>query len=230
MTAAFITSTGTDIGKTFVARGLIRHLRDQERRVDAIKPVVSGFLLSRVVTSDPGLLLAALGRLPTSDEIARVSPWRFIAPLSPDVAARKEDRRIDFDELVAFSKQAIAAAPEVLLIEGIGGVMVPLDDRHTVLDWMTALAVPVILVAGNYIGTISHTLTALDVLARRNLAVRTIVVNDSAGAVAPDENARAIARFAGGIEVLTLPRLGKNSFRHPTFVQLARSLTSQGNQ
>ena len=61
MTSVFITSTGTDVGKTFVARGLIRHLRDQERMVDAVKPVVSGFLPRKAAVSDPGLLLTALG-------------------------------------------------------------------------------------------------------------------------------------------------------------------------
>ena len=136
MSAVFITSTGTDVGKTFIARGLIRHIRDQERMVDAVKPVVSGFLPRKAVTSDPGLLLTALGRPATMAEITRISPWRFAAPLSPDLAAQKEDRQIDFDALVAFSRQAIKAAPGVLLIEGVGGVMVPLDDRHTVLDWI----------------------------------------------------------------------------------------------
>jgi dethiobiotin synthetase len=222
MPTVFITSTGTDIGKTYVARGLIRHLRDQERLVDAIKPVVSGFLPRKAPVSDSGLLLTALGRPPTIDEIARISPWRFLAPMSPDAAARKEERQIDFDALVAFSEQAIADAPDILLIEGVGGVMVPLDDHHTVLDWMAALAVPVILVVGNYLGTISHTLTALDVLSHRNLDVLSVVISDAARAPSLEDNARGIARFSGGQDVLTLPRLARNAFRHPTFVHLAQ--------
>jgi dethiobiotin synthetase len=224
MSAVFITSTGTDVGKTFVACGLIRHICDQERIVDAVKPVVSGFLPRKAAISDPGLLLTALGRSATMAEIAPISPWRFAAPLSPDLAARKEDRQIDFDALVAFSRQAIKAAPGVLLIEGVGGVMVPLDDRHTVLDWMSALAIPVILVVGNYLGTISHTLTALNVLAGRELEVLSVVVSDTARTASLEDNARVIARFAAGREVLTLPRLPRNSFRHPTFVQLASRL------
>ena len=67
----------------------------------------------------------------------------------------------------------------MLLIEGIGGVMVPLDDRRTVLDWMSLLRIPVVLVAGSYVGTISHTLTALEVLARRNLDIAAVVVSES---------------------------------------------------
>ena len=84
--------------------------------------------------------------------------------------------------------------------------MVPLDDRHTVLDWMSALALPVILVVGNYLGTISHTLTALNVLADRKLEVLSVVVSDTARTASLEDNARAIARFAAGREVLTLPR------------------------
>ena len=224
MTAVFITSTGTDIGKTFVARGLIRHLHDRGREVDAIKPVVSGYMPSAAATSDPGLLLAALGQSIAISEIERISPWRFAAPLSPDIAARREGRKIDFEALLDFCRRAIADAPDALLIEGVGGIMVPLDDRRTVLDWMSALGLPVLLVAGNYLGTISHTLTALDVLARRRLDVMSVVVSDTTETISLEDNARALAHFAPGIDVLTVPRLAKNSFRHPTFVQLSERL------
>ena len=224
MTALFITSTGTDIGKTFVARGMIRHLHDRGRGVDAIKPVVSGFRPSTVARSDPGLLLATLGRPITIAEVERISPWRFTAPLSPDMAALREDRRIDFDALLAFCRNAVAQTPDVLLIEGVGGVMVPLDEQQTVLDWMSALALPAILVVGNYLGTISHTLTALDVLLRRGIRLASIVVSETASAVSLDDNAATIARFAGGIEVLSLPRLSRHSFRHPAFIQLTAGL------
>jgi len=172
------------------------------------------------------LLLAALGYTPSMKEIERISPWRFAAPLSPDLAAQREDRKISFDALVDFSHAAIENASGALLVEGVGGVMVPLDGEHTVLDWMSALGVPVILVAGNYLGTISHTLTALHALASRDLRVLCVAVSDSEGtrAVSLEDNTGTIARFAGGIDVLSVPRLGRNSFRHPSFVELARLL------
>lgn len=181
MTAFFITATGTDVGKTYVAAGLIRHWRAAGRQVDALKPVASGFVPAAVENSDTGVLLGALGKPITAAEIDRVSPWRFSAPLSPDMAAEREDRRIDFDAVVKFSRDAIGATKDILLIEGIGGIMVPLTDTHTVLDWMAALDVPLVLVTGTYVGTLSHTLTCLDVLARRGLAVKAIVVNDTPG-------------------------------------------------
>src|SRR5262245_2280158 len=126
MTAVFVTATGTDIGKTFVTRGLIGHFIASDRRVEALKPVVSGFDEREADGSDPGLLLSALGLDPDADQIARIAPWRFAAPLSPHIAAAREGRAIDFAELLAFSRDAIARRPDVLLIEGAGGIMVPL--------------------------------------------------------------------------------------------------------
>jgi dethiobiotin synthetase len=188
MTAFFITATGTDVGKTFVASGLIRHWRTAGRQVDAMKPVATGFDPASAATSDTGILLTALGKPITPAEIARISPWRLKAPLSPDMAARLENRAIDFDALVKFSRDAIAATKDTLLIEGIGGIMVPLSDTHTVLDWMMALNIPLVLVTGTYVGSLSHTLTCLDVLARRGLIVKAIVVNDTPGSPVTFQN------------------------------------------
>ena len=162
MTAIFITATGTDVGKTFVAAALIRHLRQMGRTVDAIKPIVSGFDPARPNTSDPGVLLTALGKQVTQPEIDRIAPWRYRAPLSPDLAARREGKTIDVNAVIEFCHNAIETKEDILLIEGVGGIMVPLDEHKTVLDVMMALRLPLILVAGSYLGTISHTLTALE--------------------------------------------------------------------
>lgn len=172
MRAFFVTATGTDIGKTFVTAGLIRHLRGEGMKVSAIKPVVSGFDPLTAERSDPGVLLDALGEPITATTLDSVAPWRFAAPLSPDMAAAHEGRSIDFDSLISFCKKSRAAAQDAFFVEGVGGAMVPLDARHTVLDWMSALDLPAILVAGTYLGTISHTLTAHAVLAARRWAVK----------------------------------------------------------
>jgi len=221
MSATFITATGTDIGKTFVAVGLIRHLRSQGRPVGALKPIVSGFDPSVPAGSDPAALLKALGRPATIEELALTSPWQFRAPLSPDMAARAEGRRLNVETVISFCRDAIAAAEGTLLIEGVGGIMVPLDDRHTVLDWMAELRLPLVLVAGSYLGTISHTLSALDVLARRNLTVRALVVNETIGSPVPiRETLATLANFATGIPLLALPRLPSATVVHPVFEKL----------
>jgi dethiobiotin synthetase len=221
----FVTSTGTDIGKTFVTAGLIRRLREAGAAVDALKPVVIGYDSSVAETSDPAVLLSALGRPVSAEEVARIAPWRFRAPLSPDLAAAREGRSIAFDELIGFSRAAVAAANGILLIEGVGGIMVPLDAERTVLDWMAALGIPLLLVVGGYLGTISHTLTALDVLAQRKLAVAAIVVSESErNPVELDDTVASIARFSNGVDVVGLPRLPAGITQHPALARIAALL------
>lgn len=222
MGGVFVTATGTDIGKTFISAGLIRHWRAAGHRVDALKPVVSGFDPDEAALSDSGVLLGALGQSVTPQEIERISPWRFKAPLSPDMAARREGRRIDVDELVNFCKSNIATYDGITLIEGVGGVMVPLDGERTVLDWMMLVQIPVVLVAGSYLGTLSHTLTALDALLRWDIPIAALVVSESESSPVPlDETVAAIARFAGSIEVIGVPRLPVGQHEHPAFGRIA---------
>jgi dethiobiotin synthetase len=214
MTAFFITATGTDIGKTFVATELIRHFRRIGRAIDALKPVVTGFDPAQAETSDPGRLLSALGKPIVADEIARISPFRFAAPLAPDLAARRENCTLDFAALVAFSQRAVRDHQGTLLIEGIGGIMTPLDERHSVLDWMAALRVPLVLVAGSYLGSVSHTLTCLDVLQRHALAIRVLVVSETPGSTVPlADTVESVARFAPSIPVVGLRRIQAQSER-----------------
>ncbi len=225
MAAYFVTSTGTDIGKTFVTAALIRYMRESNQPVAALKPIVSGYNSSVAETSDPAVLLAALGRRMSADEIERIAPWRFRAPLAPDLAAAREGRRVDFVELVEFSRAAINGAKGPLFIEGVGGIMVPLDGRRTVLDWMTALDIPLLLIVGGYLGTISHTLTALDVLAQRKLTIAAIVVSESdRDAVALDDTVASIERFSNGVEVVGLPRLPAGITHHPAIARIANLL------
>jgi dethiobiotin synthetase len=225
MTAVFVTSTGTDIGKTFVTRGLIGQLRSRGRSVDAIKPVLSGYDPHEAPGSDPGLLLAALGRAVTAENIARLSPWRFTAPLSPHTAARREGRTVAFADIVAFCRDAAAGSSEILLVEGAGGVMTPINDGHTMLDLITALAAPTVLVTGSYLGTISHTLTALDALARRKLQIAAAVISETEGSPVPlDETTAALAQFAPSTTVVALPRLRPGQFDHPALDHIVAAL------
>jgi dethiobiotin synthetase len=216
----FVTATGTDIGKTFVTAGLIAALRRRRRAVRALKPVMTGFSAENAKACDAAVLLAALGRPCSIEAIADITPWRFAAPLSPDMAAARENRTFDYDALITFCREAARSAADALLIEGVGGIMVPLDDRHTVLDWMAALQAPTLLVAGSYLGTLSHTLSAVDVLRQRDLAIRAIVVSESAGSTVPlDDTVATITRFVGRIPVLAVPRLMPEA-SDPVFDQL----------
>ena len=225
MSAYFVTSTGTDIGKTFVTAGLIRALRAKAEKVSALKPVVSGFDMATAALSDPGVLLGALDVPVTTEALEDMSPWRFAAPLSPDMAATREGKALDFDAIVALCQKAIAEAPGTLFIEGVGGVMVPLDRNRTVLDWMAALALPLVMVTGSYLGTISHTLTALDVVLRRGLTVKALIINDSGdGAVPLKETEASLRRFHPRVTIATIPRVKRPLDADANFAALWRAI------
>ena len=205
MSTLFVTGTGTGIGKTVVTAALCRELRAAGRPVRALKPVLSGYDPATLHESDPGILLASLGEAVTDDAVAAIAPWRFSAPLSPDMAAAREGRRLDLREIVAFCR---AAHGDPLLIEGIGGAMVPVCERHTVLDWMAELGAPALVVAGSYLGTISHTLTTLAAVRGRGIPIAGLVISESPESpVPPAETATTIARHAGRLPIAILPRL-----------------------
>ena len=208
MSAVFVAGAGTDVGKTFVAAQLIRALVARGAAVEALKPVVSGFDPADWRESDPGRLLAALGRPLDERTLAAISPWRYAAPLSPDMAARLEGRTLDCAAVVAFCRQAIAARPDALtLVEGAGGVASPVDEHTTGLDLMAGIGAPVVLVGGSYLGAISHTLTAIEALRARGLVLKAVVVSESPAAGTPfAETVAAIARLSGFATVIAAPR------------------------
>ena len=199
MSALFVAGAGTDVGKTHVTAGLIRALRARGQPVTALKPLVSGFDPEDWAASDPGRLLQALDEAPTLAALDRISPWRYRAPLSPDMAAAREDGAIDFDGIIALCRRRLVeagAAP--LLIEGVGGVMSPVSPATTNLDWMIALGAPVLLVTGSYLGSISHALTAASVIRTKNLSLTGIVLSESRDAATPfDDTLASLARLSG---------------------------------
>jgi len=203
----FITATGTGVGKTYVTAALASALSDQGRSVRVLKPVITGFSDKSPEDSDTAILLHSLGHPLTPDTIGACSPWRFLEPLSPDMAARREDRSIDFTALVDFCRDAQAGEEDVLLIEGIGGAMVPLDDNHTVLNWMAALAVPALVIAGSYLGTLSHTLTTVAALQERDIPIACVVIDESEDSPAPlEEIMSTMGRFLAGLNLVSLAR------------------------
>jgi dethiobiotin synthetase len=205
MSVLFIAGTGTDIGKTYLTALLTRTLRAQGHPVRALKPVVSGIDPMAMANSDTGLLLAALDEPIDDETIAAVSPWRFTAPLAPNMAARLEGRTIDFDAIVSWCK----AHSGLILIEGVGGVMSPISDTKTGLDWITGLACPVLLVGGSYLGAISHTLTSVAALRAHGIRIAGIVVNESEiDSIGVAETVGGLKPFITGTPILALSRGG----------------------
>jgi dethiobiotin synthetase len=207
MRALFITSVGTGIGKTLVTAILCHQLTSAGRIVRALKPVVSGFS-PKDPASDPALILRSLGQDPAPQSIAAIAPWRFARPISPHLAARMEGRTIQIDDVAAFCREQALESNGLILVEGAGGVMAPIDDAHTGLDLMARLGHPVILVTGSYLGAISHTLTALAALRWRGIVVKGIVVSESDQSVGLPDTIESLAQFVGtDVPVYALPRL-----------------------
>lgn len=210
MTSVFITSTGTELGKTHVMEILLmefsaRQTTAQGAPIRGLKPVVSGFDASDLKATDPGRILTALGQKITADTIAEICPWRFAAPLAPNMAARCEAVDLVFDDIIAFCRSE--TAPDGLtLIEGAGGLMAPLTDADLNLDLIAALKCPVILVAGTYLGTISHTLTAIRVLQNAEISIQAVVLSEFPNAPVPaQQTISTLTKFAPGVRFTSVP-------------------------
>jgi len=121
----------------------------------------------------------------------------------------------------------VAQAPKdtSLFVEGVGGIMVPLDERRTTLDWIIDVQLPLVLVTGSYLGTLSHTLTAMDILRRYDLAVAVVAVCESADSHVPlDETAQTISKFISPIKVVAFPRQPDAKSDNSAFGELAKAL------
>jgi dethiobiotin synthetase len=149
----FVTGAGTEIGKTYVTCLLARQLRVAGHAVRAFKPVATGMAAladPAFQHSDTAQLLAAQGSPCDETTIAACTPWHFAAPLSPDMAATVENRRLELIEIATWARGAIQQIPAdtIVLIEGVGGVMSPIACDALNIDLIAALACPAILVGG----------------------------------------------------------------------------------
>lgn len=211
MSAIFIAGAGTDIGKTYVTAALTRSIRARGGAVRVLKPLASGvapLAAAAFADSDTARLLAAAGLPITQANVDACSPWRFAAPLAPDQAAAAEGRRLELGELLAWCRMRMgeAAPDETVLIEGVGGLMSPITEKATGLDWLLGLGCPAILVAGSYLGAISHALTALAVIQARAIPLQGVVVSESEPSAGLDETIDALQRFGPEAPIIALKR------------------------
>jgi dethiobiotin synthetase len=206
MAAIFVTATGTDVGKTYVTCAVIKAAKRNGRAVTAYKPVISGFSDADAPASDSGRILTALERPCDLASVEVISPWRYAAALSAEMAAERESRIVPFDDVVAFCKAAVTRSNGLCLIEGVGGLMSPIDTRHTNLDLIVAAGARPLLVAGSYLGTISHTLTALKALDAAHADPIAVVISESETSPVPlDELAHQLRTFVR-VPIFLVPR------------------------
>lgn len=198
----FITATGTDSGKTFLTCQLIRYLVQQGLSVSALKPIISGWQTEDPESNDTLRILEALQQPINDNTINTVSPFRFKAPLSPDMAASQENSELDLNKIISFCQQPFNE--DIQLIEGVGGVMVPLNNTHTTLDLLQALSIPAILVCGSYLGSLSHTLTAYHILKKNAIPITAIVVNAYPEEIPTEDTIHSLSHFIDE-PILSLP-------------------------
>ncbi len=155
----FITGTGTGVGKTYVGALVARALAQSGRRVGVYKPVASGCDLvdGQLVSPDAVALWEAAGRPGTLEDVC---PQRFAAPLAPHRAAEAEGRRVD-GELLRAGLDAWRQTCDVVLVEGAGGLMSPLEDQTYNADLAAEFGYPLVVAAANELGTINATLQTL---------------------------------------------------------------------
>ncbi len=171
----FITGTDTGIGKTFVTGVMVLGLTKCGVDTGIMKPVETGcpYLDGVIHPVDATFLQEAAD---VKDELDLINPFRFKTPVAPSIAARIEGKDVDFD-VIARSYTILSTRHEIVLVEGVGGLLVPLSGSKTVADLVVALDLPAVLVAGCELGTINHTLLSLRCAEESGIEVAGIVFN-----------------------------------------------------
>ncbi|WP_335998870.1 dethiobiotin synthase [Halorientalis halophila] len=192
-----VVGTDTGVGKTVVTAGLVGRLREDGVDARAIKPCQTGY----PADDDAGFVVEAC------DDAAAASCLRRLEPaLAPAVAADEVGAALSYDEILRGCREELAEA-EVGVVEGIGGLRVPLADEREVIDLVTDLEVPALVVARSGLGTLNHTALTVEALRRRDVPVAGIVLNEYAGeTTAERSNPDVLARMTD-LPVETVPPL-----------------------
>lgn len=210
MQGFFITGTNTDAGKTVTTATLLRLLRRAGRDAVAAKPVQTGVLpraQGPALAPDMEMYRQASGFQPSPEDLPLAFQYGFEPACSPHLAARLAGVTID-PAAIAGNLRVLASRHSVLLVEGAGGLLVPLNETQTMLDLVQALALPVLLTVDNTLGMINHTLLTLAVLRQARVPVAGIVVNhtrpgDPQTLFLRDDNIRAVGAY-GQVPVLAV--------------------------
>jgi dethiobiotin synthetase len=197
----FVTGTDTGVGKTLLTGLLLHYLRQSGVHALAMKPFCSG-------SRDDAKLLCAIqdGEL----RIERVNPFYFRRPLAPLAAARTVRKSVPRGEVLARIRD-VESRCERLLVEGIGGVLVPLGKNYTVADLISRLSCEAIVVARNQLGTLNHTLLTVEALRRRGIrSIKVVVMGQQKPDSSASSNALIMQDFLSAIPVFRLEFLGAN--------------------
>jgi dethiobiotin synthase len=203
----FVTGTDTGVGKTWIAAGLVRRLRSAGIPAAPMKPVQTGAVRGaggRLSVPDLDVVLAAAGIDLAAGDREDCAPYVFEPACSPHLAARLAGREIELARIAAAAGR-LSARHGAVVVEGAGGVLVPLGPGATMRDLAVALGLPVVVVGRPGLGTLNHVLLTLEALRGAGLTVAGVVLNDAAGEATPawigDDNARTLEE-RGAVRVL----------------------------
>src|SRR3990167_68924 len=171
----FITGTDTGVGKTFVTAGIAAVLKERGVNVGVMKPVETGCAEKdgRLEPQDALYLKNAAG---VSDELDLINPYRFKACLAPSIASKLEGKNIDFNRIKE-CYDTLASKHSLMLVEGAGGLLTPINEAYTVADLIKLLNLPIIIIAASRLGTINHTLLTVRYAQSNGIEVKGIILN-----------------------------------------------------
>lgn len=192
----FITSTGTNVGKTLVTAALTKTLQAKAKDAKAIKPIISGYEFEQ--ESDLSTLCNAQGLNNDKTSHKSISLHRFTPALSPDMILRDTGKNLDVNELVGFIKSF--ERHDYLLVEGVGGAFTPLDAGYTNFDLMRDIGFEAILVCGSYLGSLSHTIATYTALRNGGINIKTLIVTENLLPtdelyISPTETVKSLSNF-----------------------------------
>lgn len=191
----FVVGTDTGVGKTVVTAGITGWLRQDGVDAIAVKPCQTGY----PEDDDARFVKRACG-----DEAAATCLERLGPPLAPAVAARETGIDLSYEEILAGCRDAVESH-EVALVEGIGGLRVPLADEREVVDLVADLDLPTLVVARSGLGTLNHTALTVEALRRRDVSVRGVVLNEYEGADLAERTNPEVIEGTNDVPVATLP-------------------------
>lgn len=184
----FVAGTDTGIGKTLVSCALLQGYAAQGKRVAGMKPIAAGCNANR--QNEDALQLLRAGNVAVSYEL--INPYCFLPAIAPHIAAQKAGIGIKFSHITE-SYQQLAGLADVVIVEGVGGLCVPLNMQQDGADLILELGLPVILVVGMRLGCLNHALLTAEVIASRGLTLAGWVANVvEAGMASVDENVVAL--------------------------------------
>ena len=176
MNSFFVTGTDTDVGKTCVSAAIAKRLRDDDVDVGVMKPFASGYKAAPdSVSGDVEILMKYSG---TKDPVDLVNPYYFEIPTSPYDACKQLNLEIDISKVIESYKQLVSIH-DVVIVEGIGGIMTPISKNYFVSDLISDLQLESIIVTGSKIGTVNHLMLTYEHALQKKLKLKGLLVNQN---------------------------------------------------